>query len=148
MNAVRFMSSPCFEIPRSYTVSGVDTGVKSLFDCLAVAAWLGNIACLPANDLGPGEALQACMPSNHVCSKFGSPKSPHFLNQAPPRKQQLILPSVVAPHLGQVIGRVEALVVTAAIFVVLVRNPANIYAFTDVSHHLTDASTHKITIKT
>ena len=58
------------------------------------------------------------------------------------------MPSFVAPHLGQAIGGVEALVVAVAIFVVLVRNPVNIYAFTDVGHHLTDVSTHKIALKT
>ena len=35
---------------------------------------------------------QAWTPSSHVYSKFRSPGLPHFLNQAPPRKQQLRLP--------------------------------------------------------
>ena len=45
--------------------------------------------------------LQAWMPSAHVCSNVESPASPHFLNQAPPRAQQLRLPDfLVVPHLG------------------------------------------------
>ena len=44
--------------------------------------------------------LQAWMPSVHVWSNCVSPRSPHFLNQAPPRAQQLRLPdSLVKPHL-------------------------------------------------
>ena len=47
--------------------------------------------------------LQASMPSAHVWSNFGSPASPQFLNQAPPRAQQLCLPDfLVIPHLVQV----------------------------------------------
>ena len=45
--------------------------------------------------------LQAWMPSAHVCSNVESLESPHFLNQAPPRAQQLRLPDfLVVPHLG------------------------------------------------
>ena len=40
------------------------------------------------------------MPSVHVWSNFGSPASPQFMNQAPPRAQQLRLPDfLVIPHL-------------------------------------------------
>ena len=43
----------------------------------------------------------AARPSIHVCSKFDSSGSPHFLNQAPPRAQQLRLPVLaMVPHLG------------------------------------------------
>ena len=46
--------------------------------------------------------VQAWMPSSHVCSNVVSPTSPHCLNQAPPRAQQLNLPDfLVVPHLGQ-----------------------------------------------
>ena len=71
--------------------------------------------------------LQACMPSPHVWPKLESPTSPHFLNQAPPRAQQLRLPDfLVVPHLGHpsvlctnalvVVGRsgTDALVVVGA----------------------------------
>ena len=44
---------------------------------------------------------QAWMPSPHVCSKLVSPRAPQFLNQAPPRAQQLYLPDFgMIPHLG------------------------------------------------
>ena len=46
--------------------------------------------------------LHACLPSNHVCSKFELPGSPQFLNQEPPRAQQLGLPDSVVLHLGHV----------------------------------------------
>ena len=45
--------------------------------------------------------LQAWMPWNHVWSNFESPRSPQFLNQAPPEAQQLSLPDFSrVPHLG------------------------------------------------
>ena len=44
---------------------------------------------------------QAWMPSTQVCSNRESPASPHLLNQAPPREQQLRLPDfLLKPHLG------------------------------------------------
>ena len=52
--------------------------------------------------LGRSPPAQAWKPSNHVCSKFGSPGSPQFSNQAPPREQQLGLPDLAAPHLAHV----------------------------------------------
>ena len=42
-----------------------------------------------------------------------SPTSPQFSNQAPPRPQQLRLPFLVTPHLGQVAGGVIIAVVRA-----------------------------------
>jgi len=47
-------------------------------------------------------SLHACLPSNHVCSKFESPGSPHFLYQEPPRAQQVGFPDLVATHLEHV----------------------------------------------
>ena len=44
------------------------------------------------------------MPSNHVWPYFESPTLPQFLNQAPPRAQQLSVQSTVVPHTGHVIG--------------------------------------------
>ena len=52
--------------------------------------------------LGRSPPAQAWKPSNHVCSKFGSPGSPQVSNQAPPREQQLGLPDLAAPHLAHV----------------------------------------------
>ena len=44
--------------------------------------------------------LQAWMPSDHVWSSFELPILPQFLNQDPPRPQQLILPDfLIVPHL-------------------------------------------------
>ena len=60
------------------------------------------------------------MPSNHVCSEF-VPGSPHFLNQAPRRKQQLRLPDLSAPHLEHMgvacVGIEFVVVVTEAVVV-------------------------------
>ena len=45
-------------------------------------------------------SLQACNPSNHVCSVLELLIVPHLLNQAPPGAQQLSLPDfLVVPHL-------------------------------------------------
>ena len=45
--------------------------------------------------------LQACIPSYHVCRSLVLPAPPQFLNQEPPRPQQLILPDCdMVPHLG------------------------------------------------
>ena len=57
--------------------------------------------------------LHACMPSIHVLLKLESPSSPHFLNQAPPRAQQLGLPDcLTVPHLGHVVTDPDTVVVT------------------------------------
>ena len=51
-------------------------------------------------DLDCDRALQAWMPSYHVCPKFELPALPQFRNQEPPRPQQLVLPDFsMAPHL-------------------------------------------------
>ena len=55
---------------------------------------IGNSTCIRL------PSLHASMPSNHVCSKLSSPGFPHVPNQAPPRRQQLIVPDLVTPHLG------------------------------------------------
>ena len=48
--------------------------------------------------------LQASMPSAHVWSNFLSPTSPHFLNQAPSRAQQLcLLDFLMVPHLAHLV---------------------------------------------
>ena len=48
---------------------------------------------------GVAEPLQAWIPSVHVWSNFVSLAWPQFLNQAPPRAQQLRLPNfVIEPH--------------------------------------------------
>ena len=45
--------------------------------------------------------LQAWMPSDHKWSTVVSSASPQFLNQEPPRAQQLSLPDfLLVPHLG------------------------------------------------
>ena len=45
--------------------------------------------------------LQARMPSYHVWRSFALPALPQFLNQEPPRPQQLFLPDfAMVPHLG------------------------------------------------
>ena len=74
------------------------------FRCWTMAVRLCDIACACC-DLTTSKALatclQACTPSTHVCSKFESPISPHFLNQEPPRPQQLSLPDFfMVVHLG------------------------------------------------
>ena len=61
--------------------------------------------------------LQACTPSTHVCSNFESPESPQFLNQEPPRAQQLSFPDfLMVPHLKHIerVG-VAVVVVTAGV---------------------------------
>ena len=60
--------------------------------------------------------LQARMPSYHVCSSLALPAVPHFLNQEPPRPQQLIFPDfAMAPHLGHA-GLVVVIVMAASIY--------------------------------
>ena len=62
--------------------------------------------------------LQLSMPSDQVCSNFGSPGFPQFLNQEPPRTQQVGFPALVVPHLGHAIRPpVEAAALTAAVVV-------------------------------
>ena len=69
--------------------------------------------------------LQACTPSNHLCSTFLLPAPPQFLNQAPPGAQQLTLPDFAnMPHFGHdmMLAVVEAMagVLTAVRIGVLV----------------------------
>ena len=52
--------------------------------------------------------LHAWTPSNHVCSNFGSPAPPQFLNQAAPGAQQVRWPDfLMVPHLGHVVTAVS-----------------------------------------
>ena len=50
------------------------------------------LACGPMTILERARALHACMPSYHVCWSLALPAPPQFLNQEPPRAQQLIFP--------------------------------------------------------
>ena len=61
-------------------------------------------------------ALQAWIPSYHVCWSFALPTLPQFLNQEPPIPQQLILPDLLmVPHLGH--AETVIVVVSAGVFV-------------------------------
>ena len=51
----------------------------------------GACSCCPTTAKGC-RALQAWMPSCHVCSRFSSLALPQLPNQDPPRAQQLSLP--------------------------------------------------------
>ena len=56
-------------------------------------------------------ALQAWMPSCHVCWRFVLPVAPQFPNQEPPRAQQLSLPDfAIVPHMKHT----ESMVVVVA----------------------------------
>ena len=55
---------------------------------------------------------QACKPSVQVCSKFESPTSPQFSNQAPPAVQQFRSPDFLMPHLAHAELTVVVLVPT------------------------------------
>ena len=49
--------------------------------------------------------MQACVPSNHVCSYLVSPGDPHLSNQDPPGAQQVSLPDFLStPHFLQALG--------------------------------------------
>ena len=60
-------------------------------------------------------ALQVWIPSYHVWWSFVLPAPPQFLNQEPPRPQQLLLPDFVAPHMGHT-EIVIVVVVSAGVF--------------------------------
>ena len=60
--------------------------------CRLTPTWW-NITCTGGSDRPEVEKrLQVWMPSAHVWPNCVLPASPHFLNQAPPRAQQLRLP--------------------------------------------------------
>ena len=62
---------------------------------------LTNFCCWPMTVLDCDRAVQTWIPSCHVWRSFVLPKPPHFLNQEPPRPQQLILSVFsMVPHLG------------------------------------------------
>ena len=76
----------------------------------AMLSWSGGgCSCAP-------NVLQACMPSSHVCSKFGSPGMPHLSTHAPPRAQQLRRPECfLDPHLGHTGSRLVVVVVVVTV---------------------------------
>ena len=105
------------------TVLGSITGKGLEFCWRAVPNWLAIVVsrrsvnfarASPENDLVT--SLQEWKPSSHVWSKLESPSSPHFLNQAPPRVQQLSWPDfVLVPHLGHTgTGLVDVVMGTTA----------------------------------
>ena len=58
------------------------------------------IRCRPMALLGCDRGLQTWMPSYHVWPSLELPAPPQFLNQEPPRPQQLLLPDFwMEPHL-------------------------------------------------
>ena len=70
--------------------------------CWDMRVWLIDMwfTTVAAKD-NPSACLQALKPSVHVCSKFGSPGRPQFLNQEALEAQQLSLPNVsLNAHLG------------------------------------------------
>ena len=80
-----------------------------LFFCWAA------FACWPTAVSDCDRALQACMPSYHVWSRFVLPTRPQVLNQEPPRPQQLTLPDfAMMPHLGHT--ELTVVVVTAGVY--------------------------------
>ena len=71
-------------------------------------------SCWALNGLDCDRVLQAWIPSCHVWWSFVLPKPPHFLNQEPPRPQQLILSDFpMVPHLGHT--ETAIVVVTAGV---------------------------------
>ena len=61
-------------------------------------------------------ALHAWIPSYHVCGCFVLPPPPQFLNQEPPRPQQLILSDFpMVPHLGHTTEKAIVVVVSAGV---------------------------------
>ena len=78
-----------------------------------------SVTCAPRSiaKFEVAKSLQAQMPSDHVWSTFVFPASPQFLNQEPPRAQQLSLPDfLVVPHFAHVplLFTAERLVVAGA----------------------------------
>ena len=99
---VDVLASVCAGVPTvmTVTVSSVDLG-ELMFCC-----WI-----MPVLDCDCGR-LQEWMPSDHVWWRFALPSLPQFLNQEPPRPQQLIWPELsMMPHLEHM---ELMLVVTAA----------------------------------
>ena len=76
-------------------------------------AWTA-ISCWPMALLDCARVLQAWMPSYHVWSSLALSALPQFLNQEPPRPQQLLLPDfLMVPHLRHS-GLTVTVVVVAA----------------------------------
>ena len=75
-------------------------GFSAVVDCNGSVETSTIVAAEPGL---PTLFWHAKRPSNQVCSKFNSPTSPHFLNQAPPRAQQLSLRVfTMVPHLAHI----------------------------------------------
>ena len=93
-------------------IIGIATGIGVGILAGAKINVLAALSCWPMAVLDCTRALQAWMPSYHVCSRFALPALPQFPNQEPPRPQQLILPDfLMLPHLGHT----ELMVVVMAV---------------------------------
>ena len=81
------------------------------------------------------KSLQAWMPSVHVWSKFMSPISPQFLNQEPPRVQQICMSNLlIVPHAAHL------LLLLAADAIVFVSASASI-GVVEIMHETHDTDT-------
>ena len=81
----------------------------------APSCWAASI-CWPIADLECARAVQALIPSCQVWPSLALPAPPQFLNQEPPRPQQLLRPDfAMVPHLEHANPR--AVVVVAAVYV-------------------------------
>ena len=101
------MSHPLSVTTADVVMSGISVAVLANGDANISAVF----SCWPMALLDRVRALQDWMPSYHVCSTFALPALPQFLNQEPPRPQQLILPDfATVPHLEHM----EPMVVVAA----------------------------------
>ena len=70
--------------------------------------------CRPLALLDRARVLQTWIPSYHVCRTLPLSARPQFLNQEPPRPQQLLLPDFpMMPHLGHT--ELMVVVVTACV---------------------------------
>ena len=78
-------------------------------------------ACWILSVFNCDRALQAQMPSNHVCRSFALAAPPQFPNQEAPRPQQLLLPDfTIVPHLGHM--KFIFVVIAAALAMGIKRN--------------------------
>ena len=80
-------------------------GCRAAFDCRPLALWDWS------------RVSQTWMPSYHVWRSFALPALPQFLNQEPPRPQQLLLPDfLMAPHVWHT-GLAAVVIATAGIYI-------------------------------
>ena len=103
------------------TVVVVGVVIDLSIDTLVMSAPLEGLSCGSTFDCRPTAALncdhflQAWIPSYHVCCNFVLPAPPQFLNQEPPRPQQLILPDfAMVPHLLHIADAI--VVVSVSVF--------------------------------